>query len=109
MSRYDIGFLNVFWGADDPRGRKKHPLRPRGGPGQPAARRFKFSAAAALTIIIFASEGREIEFEFGNGFPPVFVAFYQFSAIFSLFFRVFRVFLRLFSSGTSKNTLLAPR
>ena len=27
MSRYVIGFLTVFWGPDDPRGRKKYPLR----------------------------------------------------------------------------------
>ena len=39
MSRYDFGFLTVFWGDNDPQGRKKDPLRPPGGPGQPAARR----------------------------------------------------------------------
>jgi len=31
----------VFWGDNDPQGRKKDPLRPPGGPGQPAARRVK--------------------------------------------------------------------
>jgi len=41
MSRYDLGFLTVFWGDNDPQGRKKDPLRPPGGPGQPAARRVK--------------------------------------------------------------------
>ena len=41
MSRYDFGFLTVFWGDNDPQGRKKDPLRPPGGPGQPAARRVK--------------------------------------------------------------------
>ena len=39
MSRYDFGFLTVFWGDNDPQGRKKDPLRPPGGPVQPAARR----------------------------------------------------------------------
>ena len=42
MSRYDFGFLTVFWGDNDPQGRKKDPLRPPGGPGQPAARRVNY-------------------------------------------------------------------
>ena len=47
MSRYDFGFLTVFWGDNDPQGRKKDPLRPPGGPGQPAARRVN---ARACTV-----------------------------------------------------------
>ena len=48
MSRYDFGFLTVFWGDNDPQGRKKDPLRPPGGPGQPAARRVKKIAQGSV-------------------------------------------------------------
>ena len=56
-----------------------------------------FSATAVLTIIIFASAGREIEFSrLETVSPPFFFAFYQVPQCFrgfSVFFAFFRVFL----------------